>query len=225
MLQPVATARVVDQVRERLRAAILAGELAPGTRLSVPELARHLQVSRSPVREAVLLLVSEGLAVEHSRRGVEVVRLGLADLLDLYDLRAALESLAAGLAASRMAGTDLAALRGVLDAQGAAATLDPRGFRELDARFHQIIVQTCGNARLIRHAQQLAQEMRLAGPLLLNTAPHLRRSHEEHRTIEAALRQRDGPAAEQAMRAHLTRVARAVRTHHASPQPQTSQPT
>lgn len=205
----------MDHVRERLRAAILAGDLAPGTRLSVPELARHLQVSRSPVREAVLLLVGEGLAVEHSRRGVEVARLGLADLLELYDLRAALDSLAAGLAASRMSGTDLAALRGVLDAQGAAATLDPRGFRELDARFHQIIVQTCGNARLTRHAELLAREMRLAGPLLLNTVPHLRLSHEEHRTIEAALRQRDAPAAEQAMRAHLTRVAQAVRTHHA----------
>lgn len=203
-------------VREQLRSAILAGELAPGTRLSVPELARQLQVSRSPVREAVLLLVGEGLAVEHSRRGVEVVRLDVAGLLELYDLRAAVESLAARLAAERMGGTDLAALRGVLDAQGAAAVGDARSFRELDARFHQIIVQTCGNTRLARHAELLAREMRLAGPLLLNTPAHLRLSHEEHRTVEHALRQRDGPAAEAAMRGHLTRVAQAVRTHHAS---------
>lgn len=215
MLQPVARDRVVDVVRERLRAAILAGELAPGTRLSVPELARHLQVSRSPVREAVLRLVAEGLAVEYSRRGVEVARLALADLLELYEVRGALESVAAGLAAERMTGPDLAALRGVLDAQGAAATLDPRGFCELGVRFHEIIVQTCGNARLARHAEQLAREMRLAAPLMLETPAHLRRSHEEHRAIEHALRQRDGPAAEAAMRAHLTRVARAVHAHHA----------
>ncbi|MEW6421362.1 MAG: GntR family transcriptional regulator [Deinococcota bacterium] len=214
MLQPVARDRVVDVVRERLRAAILAGELAPGTRLSVPELARHLQVSRSPVREAVLLLVGEGLAVEHSRRGVEVARLNLSDLLELYELRAALEGLAAGLAAERMTGTDLAALRGVLDAQGAEALREAGRFRDLDARFHQIIVQTCGNARLTRYAELLAREMRLAGSLLLNTPAHLRLSQEEHRTIERALRQRDGPAAEVAMRAHLTRVAQAVRTYH-----------
>ncbi|MFD1730499.1 GntR family transcriptional regulator [Deinococcus malanensis] len=118
VFQPVASARVVDLVRDSLRQAILTGDLTPGTRLSVPELARQLQVSRSPVREAVLLLVGEGLAVEHSRRGVEVAQLSLADLLELYELRAATDSLAAALAAERMTTTDLAALRGVMDAQG-----------------------------------------------------------------------------------------------------------
>ncbi|MEF2279486.1 GntR family transcriptional regulator [Deinococcus sp. YIM 134068] len=214
LFQPIASARVVDAVRERLRSAILSGDLTPGSRLSVPGLARQLGVSRSPVREAVLLLVGEGLAVEHSRRGVEVARLDVPGLLELYSLRAAVEGLAACLAAERMGGPDLAALRGVLDAQGAAAVADTRSFRELDARFHQIIVQTCGNARLARHAELLAREMRLAGPLLLNDARHLRRSHEEHREVEHALRQRDGPGAEAAMRAHLTRVAGAVRAHH-----------
>ena len=66
VLQPLPSVRVVDQVRESLRSAIMTGELPPGTRLSVPELARRLNVSRSPVREAVLHLVSQGLAVEHS---------------------------------------------------------------------------------------------------------------------------------------------------------------
>ncbi|WP_026298941.1 GntR family transcriptional regulator [Deinococcus aquatilis] len=213
LLKPVASARVVDVVRERLRGAILSGELAPGSRLSVPELARQLEVSRSPVREAVLLLVGEGLAVEHSRRGVEVVNLTLTDLLELYELRANLDSLAARLAAARMSSTDLAALRGVLDAQGAAAIGDWRGFRELDARFHQIIVQTSGNGRLARHAELLAREMRLAGPLHINESWHLKQSHEEHREIERALRQRDAPAAELAMHAHLTRVAHTVAAH------------
>lgn len=214
---------MVDLVRDRLRQAILAGDLAPGSRLSVPELARQLEVSRSPVREAVLLLVGEGLAVEHSRRGVEVAVLRLEDLLDLYELRAATDALAASLAAERMSATDLAALRGVLDAQGAAALLDPRHFRALDRRFHEIIVQTSGNARLIRHTELLSREMCLAGAWLLDTAPHLRQSHEEHRLIERALRQRDAPGAEQAMCAHLRRVASAVRAHH-TPSPAAGQP-
>lgn len=203
-------------MRDRLRSAILAGELAPGTRLSVPELSRQLQVSRSPVREAVLLLVGEGLAVEHTRRGVEVARLELVDLLELYELRAAIESLAARHAAERMTSTDLTALRGVLDAQGAAATHNPRLFRELDTRFHQIIVDCCGNSRLQRHARLLVREMVLARPLLLNDPHHLTRSHEEHRALERALRQRDGPTAEKAMSEHLTRVLHAVKTHHQS---------
>lgn len=205
---------MVDVVRERLRSAILSGELAPGSRLSVPELAKKLEVSRSPVREAVLLLVGEGLAVEHTRRGVEVARLEVADLLELYDLRGAIESLAARLAAERMNSTALAALRGVLDHQGAAAIRDPKQFRELDARFHQIIVESCGNGRLQRHAVLLSREMNLARPLLLNDPHHLTRSHEEHRVIERALRQRDGPAAEAAMRDHLQRVLHTVRLYH-----------
>ncbi|WP_291427907.1 GntR family transcriptional regulator [Deinococcus sp.] len=215
MLKPVSSTRVVDLVRDRLRTAILSGDLAPGTRLSVPELARQLEVSRSPVREAVLLLVGEGLAVEHTRRGVEVARLDLTGLLELYELRAELDALAARLAAERMTAADLAALRGVLDAQGAAALGDRRCFLDLDARFHQIIVQTCANSRVIRHGEQLLREMRLGRRLLLNETWHLKLSHEEHRVIERALRQRDGPAAETAMRAHLTRVAGAVRQHHA----------
>ncbi|MFK7601792.1 GntR family transcriptional regulator [Deinococcus sp. SM5_A1] len=217
-MQPIASARVVDVVRDQLRSAILAGDLAPGSRLSVPELARQLGVSRSPVREAVLLLVGEGLAVEQSRRGVEVARLELADVLELYELRISLESLAARHAAGRMTNTDLVALRGVLDAQGAAAVGDARSFRELDLRFHEIVSQTCGNARLARHAALLAREMRLAAPLMVNEPWHLRRSHEEHRSIERALRQRDGPAAENAMREHLSRVCQSVRHHH-SPAP------
>ncbi len=214
MLQPVSNSRVVDVVRERLRAAILSGELAPGTRLSVPELAKRLEVSRSPVREAVLLLVGEGLAVEHTRRGVEVARLELADLLELYELRGAIESLAARHAAAHMTSTQLTALRGVLDAQGTAIFGDPRHFRELDTRFHQIILDACGNRHLQRHAHLLVREMALARPLLLNDTGHLTRSHEEHRAIELALRQRDGPAAETAMREHLERVLHSVRAHH-----------
>ncbi|GGL83928.1 GntR family transcriptional regulator [Deinococcus aerolatus] len=215
-MQPIASARVVDVVRDQLRSAILAGDLPPGSRLSVPELARQLGVSRSPVREAVLLLVGEGLAVEQSRRGVEVARLELGDVLELYELRISLESLAARNAAGRMTSTDLAALRGVLDAQGAAAVGDARSFRELDLRFHEIVSQTCGNARLARHAALLAREMRLAGPLMVNEPWHLRQSHEEHRNIERALRQRDGPAAERAMRDHLSRVAQSVRHWHST---------
>lgn len=216
VFQPVASARVVDLVRDRLRQAILAGDLAPGTRLSVPELARQLQVSRSPVREAILLLVGEGLAVEHSRRGVEVAQLCLSDVLELYELRAATDSLAAALAADRMSATELTALRGVLDAQGAAALRDARQFRTLDGRFHLIIVQSSGNARLARHAELLSREMCLAGPWLLGSEAHLKLSHEEHRVIERALRQRDGPGAELAMRAHLRRIASSIRALHSS---------
>ncbi|WP_420593711.1 GntR family transcriptional regulator [Deinococcus sp.] len=211
LLQPLPSLRVVDAVRERLRQAILAGELAPGTRLSVPDLARQLGVSRSPIREAVLHLVAEGLAVEHLRRGAEVARVNLPDLLEIYALRAALEGLAARLCAEVISAADLTALRGVLDAQGAPAVSgEVSRYRALDQRFHQLIVQSCGNLRLAKNAEQLATELRLAAGLMADSAEHLRASHTEHRRIVAALIGRDPDEAERAMRDHLARVASAA---------------
>jgi DNA-binding GntR family transcriptional regulator len=204
--------RVVDQVKERLRSAILSGELSPGSRLSVPDLARRLNVSRSPVREAVLQLVSEGLAIEHSRRGAEVIRIDYHDLREIYGVRAPLEGAAARLCALHMDASELTALRGVLDAQGAPAVLkDARRFRELDLRFHELILQGSHNARLRRSAELLMSEARLAASLLGDDPEHFNSSYNEHRAVVAALRGRDGPAAEQAMRGHLERIGNSVR--------------
>ena len=211
MLQPLPSVRVVDQVRQSLRNAIMNGELPPGTRLSVPDLARRLNVSRSPVREAVLQLVSEGLAVEYSRRGAEVVRIDFRELREIYAVRAPLEGLAARLCAQNMNAAELTALRGVLDAQGAPAVLkDVRRYSELDLRFHELILQGSQNARLRRSAEPLMSEARMAASLLGDDPGHLDLSHTEHRAVVAALRGRDAPAAEQAMRSHLERIGNSV---------------
>ncbi|MFC4636855.1 GntR family transcriptional regulator [Deinococcus hohokamensis] len=196
--QPVASARVVELIRDRWRQAIVTGDLAPGSRLSVPELARQLQVSRSPVRETLLLLVGRGWRWSTSAAGSRWHGLNWPTCSKLYELRDATDAVAA-LAAERMNATDLAALRGVLAAQRAALR-DPRQFRTLDSRFYQIIVQTSRNSRLVRHPELLSRGMCLACHWLLNTESHLKQNHEEHRQIERALRQRDGPSAEQATR-------------------------
>ncbi len=220
LLQPLPSVRVVDQVRESLRSAILTGELPPGSRLSVPDLARRLNVSRSPVREAVLQLVAEGLAVEHLRRGAEVVRVDYLDLREIYAVRAPLEGLAAGLCAVNMNAAELTALRGVLDAQGAPAVLkDARRYRELDLRFHELILQGSRNSRLRRSAELLMASARLAVSLLGDDPEHFNLSYTEHRAVVAALRGRDAPAAEQAMRNHLERIGNSVGDRAPPPEP------
>src|SRR3954470_24750440 len=88
------TQRTVDVVRDALHRAILAGDLRPGDALSVPELARQMKVSRSPVREAVLQLVSDGFAVEAPRRGVTVREVGDRELEQIHEMREVLEGLA-----------------------------------------------------------------------------------------------------------------------------------
>src|SRR3982750_1808061 len=107
-----ASARIVDTVQGALRQAIFQGTLRAGEPLSVPKLARRLNVSRSPVREAVLGLVAQGLAVEQPRRGVVVATVNPADLLAIHEIRVFVEACAARLAAQRIGDAQIKALLG-----------------------------------------------------------------------------------------------------------------
>src|ERR1035437_4620831 len=112
--------RLIDAVRLQLQAAILAGELAPGQQLSVPELARQLDVSRGLVRESVLQLVADGLAVERPRRGVVVVTIGANEVRQIHEVREALEGQAARLCAQNPSQELTAALQQALSEQRSA---------------------------------------------------------------------------------------------------------
>ena len=102
MIQPVAgQPALIDQVHDRLVAAIADGTLAPGERLTQETVAERLGVSRQPVSHALQLLRRRGLAVESGKRGLVVAPLDPVRLRSLYQVRAALDGLAAGLAASR----------------------------------------------------------------------------------------------------------------------------
>src|SRR3954467_13176291 len=108
-----ASARIVDTVQVALRQAIFQGTLRAGEQLSVPELARRLNVSRSPVREAVLGLVAQGLAGEQPRRGVVVATIAADDLVAIHEVREFLEAGAARLCARRIDKAGVDRLRGI----------------------------------------------------------------------------------------------------------------
>lgn len=196
--------RVVDAVRARLRDAILGGRLGPGEKLSVPELARTLNVSRSPVREAVLQLVSEGLAVEQARRGVVVSRVEIEDILEIHQLEEPVAGLAARLCARNATREVLQALRAILETQAEAVqTGNAALYRETDDQFHALIASSAGNRRLGRVLTALRAELRLGLRAAASDPAHLKRGHREHRAIMRALERCDGNAAESAMRAHV----------------------
>lgn len=202
MLPP--TERVVDAVRETLREAILEGRLAPGQKLSVPELARQMGVSRSPVREAILQLVAEGLAVERTRRGVVVAKLSVRDLSEIYEIREVLETLAVRLAARRVRPEQLRAMWAVLEQQRQAIeTHNPQLYSQTNHQLHTLISQSSGNPRLHRILALLFGEMQLAFRTLSNNPAHTMRGHQEHRQIVEALEARNPSAAEAAMRVRL----------------------
>ncbi|HMF76814.1 MAG TPA: GntR family transcriptional regulator [Bryobacteraceae bacterium] len=156
------TDRIVDSVHLALRAAILDGSLKPGQALSVPEFSRQLDVSRSPVREAVLGLVSEGLAIEQPRRGVAVAEIEPADLLEIHEVREGIEAQAARLCAARAGAGILQQLAGVLRKQKAVVQRnDAEGWFQTNADFHRLIAKGAQNRRLSEIILTLEPQMRL----------------------------------------------------------------
>jgi DNA-binding GntR family transcriptional regulator len=209
------TPRVADSVHERLREAILKGHLAPGSRLSVPLLAQQLEVSRSPVREAVQRLVQEGLATEEPHRGAGVAMVDPAEVLPAYEIREVLEGLAARLAAQQATPGQLAALRSAHDEHAAALDRgDASRHVPLDMAFHAALRSAAQNRELSRYLDQVQGRIAIA---MLGGNPQAWSSSAiaEHQAILDAVLARDADGAEAAARAHVRRVRAGLAALHA----------
>ena len=193
-------------VHGTLRRAIARQELKPGFHLSVPALAEHLGVSRSPVREAVQRLVSEGLAVEQPRRGAYVSRFDLAALAPVYQVRMVLEGLAASLAA-RSATPRWVERVGALLQEERQAIEDGDLERHIDAdiSFHRALLEGAGNAVLTETLGKIYDKIHSAMMArVVLTGPQ--RALEDHMAIFAAVKAGNPDAAEAAARNHVARV-------------------
>lgn len=204
ILPSIGPARVVDETVAALRQAILSGDLRPGQKLSVPALALRMGISRSPVREAVLALTAEGLAVESPRRGVVVTELGPRETDAIHEARAPLEGFAARLAAERGPADLGEKLNAILAEQATAvAKADEDGFFRTNAAFHAAIAAACDNAEIQRLLASLEGRMTLALRQVAARPGHRESGVAEHLRVATAIKARDGNGAEAAMRAHL----------------------
>ncbi len=210
------TMRAQIELRER----IVSGRLAAGSRLLEVSTAEALQISRTPVREAMSRLVEEGLLERVSGGGYVVRRFGLSDVNDAIELRGVLEGAAARLAAERgvaaepMAGIE--ALVAELDAcfGATAAEIDFDRYSELNARFHAALAGLAGSDVIRREVERVTR-LPFASPsaFLPDKADidAFRRSlfvaQDQHRTIVQAIRNREGARAEALAREHA-RLAR-----------------
>ncbi len=138
-----------DVVCDAIRDQIINGEHEPGSRLVEDRLADGLGVSRNPVREALRVLEAEGFVSMIPRRGAVVATLTQEEVNDIFEVRRALEALAARLAARRATPTQLKSLRKVLaDADLAVTNGDAARITQLNSRFHEMVLDLAGNGYL-----------------------------------------------------------------------------
>jgi DNA-binding GntR family transcriptional regulator len=193
-----------EQVAERLRSRIFAHELAPGSWIDEQALAKEYGISRTPLREALKVLASEGLVVLKPRRGCYVTELSEQDIDEVFPVMAMLEGRVAEEAARRITGTDfsrLAAIHDELERQAAANDADR--FFEANQRFHSALQDIAGNRYLAQLIDDARKVIKLTRRDSLRLEGRLKQSLAEHREILDALRLKDAALAGRRMHDHL----------------------
>jgi GntR family transcriptional regulator, rspAB operon transcriptional repressor len=194
-------------VHELLRSRIIGLELAPGTALSESELAAELGVSRTPVRESLILLGEEGLVDVYPQMGTFVSRIRLRDIASAQFVREALECAALRDAVARATDDDLEALHALLDAQEKAERQDDaEGFFQLDEEFHARLMRASGHGDAWPVVGQAKTQLDRARRLSLPLTQQLALLVGQHRAVVELLEQRDVEGAHDALRTHLRLV-------------------
>jgi DNA-binding GntR family transcriptional regulator len=196
--------RMTDRLREAIEEEITTGKLLPGSRLDEAELAKRFNVSRTPIREALSLLLGEGLIETRPRRGVVVTRVTPQRLIEMFEVMAELEVMCAQLAARRMSEDELAAIESAHAAcEGAVAARDADAYFYANERFHYAIYTASHNSFLFEQAASLQRKLRPYRRLQLRVRNRIQRSFEEHQAIVDALREGDAERLLTSVRNHV----------------------
>jgi len=202
-----------DQVKQYILDAIERGELAPGERLVESQIARQFRISQAPVREAISELVSTGFLDREPHRGAVVRVLTDEDMVEIYSVRATLESLAAQQAVRhitdehiRMLGEILEKMLQMAQAQDFLATA------RYDRQFHDLIMEISGN-RLLRRIYQNLQLSQFTLITMRRSTQSLEMLAQRHRKIIEALETRDEEAAKNAMWRHIEELQPTLAPH------------
>jgi DNA-binding GntR family transcriptional regulator len=190
-------------VYDQLKRSIISGGISAGTILNEAELVQSLNVGKTPIREALIMLSHDGLVDAMPRVGYVVTRLTIRDMLEIFALRILLEVDAVGIAVERITGNDFLKLEEnnnkeeTLAGKGPGAPLKEQGY-QLNREFHLIIAQATGNQRLVRLIQDLIDDLERA----LSFDPYIV-DPSQHGGIILCLKNRDKVQAQAAMRNHI----------------------
>ena len=209
---PLGRASLHDEMVERLRDLIVEGALEPGTRVPERELCARFAVSRTPLREALKVLASEGLLELLPHRGAQVTRLTAADLDEMFPVMGALEALGGELACAQITEAELAEIRALHYQMALHATRGELAeYFRLNQRIHEAIMAAARNPTLARLYRGLAGRVRRARYLANMSKPRWDQAVAEHEAILSALEKRDGAALGRVLKAHLQNKCETVK--------------
>ena len=214
-LQPAPRQRISDYVYEQVLRAILDERFRPGERLSIPELASEMDVSQMPVRQAMDRLAEDGLIEVRPRSGTFVAQPEERDIADTFDLRRALDALAAETAVLHVTDKDITYLDETLDRMdeyAAAGNVGMQDHDRLNCEFHLFIVRLAGNEKLYEMYHQLNAHLKIASIHVSSHdwADRVPLAQREHREMVQALAQRDASSLAMVLATHVDRAKNAL---------------
>ena len=189
---------------QAIRSLIFSGELAAGSNHLEVELAERFGMSRTPVREAALILEGQGLLELRQRKGVRILPVSVADMGEIYDVLTELESLAAEQAARQgYSAKDLAALEAAINDMDAAIDAgDLHGWADADDRFHAELVRLGRNSRVSAIVAMMSDQVRRVRLMTLFMRPVPQKSNKDHRHVLEAIAKGDSDAARSIHKTH-----------------------
>lgn len=193
-----------QRLKDSLEDDIINGRRAPGERLDAEALAKQFNVSRTPIREAIQQLTASGLVTISPKKGTFVAKVGITQLIEMFEVMAELEGMCGRLAARRINAAELAQLQqALLGCEAAAEQGDPDVYYYENEGFHQCIYSASHNNFLAAEANQLKQRLRPYRRLQLQVRHRMHSSLGEHRKIYQAIESGDAGQAEKILRDHV----------------------
>jgi DNA-binding GntR family transcriptional regulator len=198
-------ATLKTQVYDHLKEKIIMGSIKPGERLIEEKISEELQVSRSPIREAIRMLEKDGLLFVNKTGGVTVVQPTIEDYQHLYECRVEMEPLAAYYAAKRRSEEQLETIKGYLmQMEKITETNHLRHVHDANVNFHESIVTASDNPYLVSMVAQIRGVNSFYRKSILEENPlHMKDAAQEHQLIFKAIEEQDADEAKRLMRTHI----------------------
>ena len=191
---------ISDKAYEALSGLIINHKLKPGERLIEEQLAKEMGISRTPLRDAINRLAKDGFITLEPRKGASVREFKMEDVVEIYDIRMALEGLAARLSASQLDVDELSALKMKF------ASKEAKVLVKADTELHDLIIRKCGNKKLIHMLDNLYVHIQLFRVAGYCSKERSDLATLDHNAILDALMQGNGDLAEEIMRKHIQKT-------------------